>query len=66
MSFVDEVIPGDANNDGYVNVADIVAITNYRKGAAPAGFNAKAADLNNDSNVDETDISILDKMIMGK
>lgn len=66
LSFVDEVIPGDANNDGYVNVADIVAITNYRKGAAPAGFNAKAADLNNDSNVDETDISILDKMIMGK
>jgi hypothetical protein len=66
MSFDDSVLIGDANNDGFVNVADIVAITNYRKGTAPAGFNAKAADLNNDSNVDENDISILVKMIMGK
>lgn len=65
-NIIGEYVHGDANNDGFVNVADIVAITNYRKGAAPAGFNAKAADLNNDSNVDETDISILDKMIMGK
>ena len=66
MSFDDSVLLGDANNDGRVNVADIVAINNYRKGAAPAGFNAKAADLNNDSKVDDTDISILVCMIMGK
>jgi hypothetical protein len=59
-------ILGDANNDGRVNVTDIVAINNYRKGMAPAGFNAKAADLNNDSKVDDTDISILVKMIWGK
>ena len=66
MSFDDAVLLGDANNDGKVNVADIVAITNYRKGLAPAGFNDKAADLNNDSEVDDIDISILVKMIMDK
>ena len=60
------IVPGDANNDGKVNIADIVAIINHRKGATPVGFSIKAADLNNDSYVDDTDISILVKMMMGK
>ena len=66
MSFDDDVLLGDANNDGRVNAADIVAITNYRNGTAPTDFNFKAADLNNDSYVDDTDISIIVRMIMGE
>ena len=57
-------IPGDANNDEQVDVADIVAIINYRNGMAPVFFNDKAADLNNDSKIDDADILILAKMIL--
>ena len=64
VSFVDVKLPGDVNNDGRVNVADIVALNNLIK--SPAGSYSSAADLNNDGKVNDVDISILVQMIMGR
>lgn len=50
-------IPGDANGDGVVDVADITAIAAYILGNTPTPFHEKAADVNNDGNIDVSDIT---------
>jgi len=57
-------IKGDINNDGRVNVADIVALNNLIKSST--GSYSAAADLNNDGKVNDADVSILVQMIMGR
>lgn len=59
-----EYKPGDANGDGKVDVADIVAIVNHIKKVTPVGFNADNADLNHDNKVDMTDVNELSEMIL--
>ena len=46
---------GDANGDGKVNVADLVAISHYVIGQAPADFSFKGADANQDLKVNVAD-----------
>ena len=46
---------GDANGDGKVNVADLVAIAHYVTGQTPANFSFKGADANLDLRVDVAD-----------
>jgi len=53
------VTPGDANNDGKVDAADIVEITNYIMGKASEKFTFKAADVNEDGKVDIADIIMI-------
>ena len=60
------ILDGDANGDGKVDVADIVAIISHKKGTAVAGFSLLAADINNDGTADEKDIELIKKMIMGE
>ena len=60
------VLRGDANGDNKVNVADIVAIVNHKKGIAVEGFDANAADVNGDSSADEKDIELIQKIILGE
>jgi hypothetical protein len=55
---------GDANGDGKVNVADMVEILNYLKGAPSDHFNTTAADVSGNGKVDETDVKILREAIM--
>ena len=57
---------GDANWDGRVNVADIVAIINARKGNPPAGYNAENANADGKGEVDEGDIKAIVNIIMEK
>ena len=57
-------VKGDVNNDGRVNVADIVALNNLIKSST--GSYSAAADLNNDGKVNDADVSILVQMIMGR
>ena len=64
VSFVDDVLPGDVNGDGRVNVADIVALNKLIKSST--GSYSAAADLNNDGKVNYADVSILVQMIMGR
>ena len=59
-----ETILGDANGDGVVNAADIVAVIRYMKGNAPAGFVFKAADVNKDGKVDEQDVKAIEGIIL--
>ena len=56
MLTVADLVRGDANSDGRVNVADIVAIANYILNNPSARFNATAADVNNDTRVNVADI----------
>ena len=59
-----ETILGDANGDGVVNAADIVAVIRYKKGNTPAGFVFKAADVNKDGKVDEQDVKAIEGIIL--
>ena len=61
---VTNVIKGDANGDGEVNVSDIVEIVNYIMGKPSANFVQAAADLNGDGEVNVTDIVKVVSIIM--
>lgn len=58
--------PGDANNDGIVNVADIVEIANAIKGNPSAKFKLAYADLNKNGKADTDDIKAVANIIMKK
>jgi hypothetical protein len=53
-------IRGDANNDGVVNVADIVYLINYLFVHGPAPFFLATADVNNDGTFGEPRVDIVD------
>ncbi len=55
---------GDANDDGKVNVTDIVAVVNFIMGTIPEVFNKNAADMNNDGYINVTDIVKIVNFIM--
>ncbi len=61
---VNNVIPGDANGDGDINVSDIVEIVNYILEKPSARFVAAAADLNGDGEINVTDIVRVVSIIM--
>jgi hypothetical protein len=58
------VIKGDANGDGEVNVSDIVEIVNYIMGRPSANFVQAAADVNGDGEINVTDIVKVVSIIM--
>ena len=47
---------GDPNDDGLINITDIVSVISYILEEAPANFNFKAADMNGDGIINITDI----------
>lgn len=51
-----DLLTGDANGDGDVNVLDIITIGHYYTGETPAGFCFHNADVNSDGIVDILDI----------
>ena len=59
-----ETCLGDANGDGIVNAADIVAVICDIKGHTPVGFVKKAADVNKDNNIDKSDVEAIANIIM--
>lgn len=61
---IDNVIKGDANGDGEVNVSDVVEIVNYIMGKPSNKFVEAAADLNDDGEVNVTDIVKVVSIIM--
>ena len=50
-----EGIPGDANNDGIVNVTDVMLVVRYSGGMEVLDINLKNADINGDGQVNITD-----------
>lgn len=58
-------IMGDANQDGEVDVADIIAIANHILGSTPSTFSSAAADMNGDGEIDVADIIAIANHILG-
>ncbi len=61
-----DVLRGDANGDGTIDVTDIVAIANSILGRPSGSFNVAAADVNGDSSVDVTDIVVVANIILNQ
>ena len=59
-------LPGDANDDGKVNVADIVEINNAKAGNPSASFNMINADVDSNGTLTEADITAIGNIIMQK
>lgn len=57
--------PGDANEDGEVNVLDITTIINYILGANPSPFNYNNANVNGDDAVNVMDVTAIINLILG-
>ncbi len=57
-------LPGDANGDGYVTIADVMAVVDYILGNTPKDFDFDAANVNNDEVITIADAVSLVKMIL--
>ncbi|MBR5061305.1 MAG: dockerin type I repeat-containing protein [Prevotella sp.] len=53
---VDDIIMGDVNNDGLVNITDVVSMVSHIIGNEVGGFNVTAADVTADGIVNITDV----------
>lgn len=58
------ILPGDADGNGKVEAADIVAIVDFIMGNPPVGFDKIAADLNNDGVINIADIIALTNILL--
>ena len=63
---VQQVLLGDVNGDGSVDVQDVVLTINYVIGRNPANFNSDAADINKDDAVDVQDVVLIINKVIGK
>ena len=59
-------LKGDADGDGEVTAADIVAMTNYIMGNTPAGFSKANADVNLDGVINIADIVAVSNILLNK
>ncbi|MBS4012986.1 MAG: dockerin type I repeat-containing protein [Bacteroidetes bacterium] len=59
-----EIKPGDVNNDGLVNVLDMVWLISHILGETPGGFNHFNADVNSDGIINIADLSALINIII--
>ncbi len=60
-----DVLLGDVNDDGEINVQDIVWLINYILGDPDPLFNEEAADVNQDTFIDVSDVAAIANLIMG-
>ena len=56
---VNDIIRGDANGDGVVDINDALAVVNYILGIIPENFNRDAADYNTDGNITIADAAAI-------
>ena len=63
--YVEPGIPGDANDDGAVNVQDVTTIINYILGNNPSPFNFDNANVNGDAEVTVLDVTAIINIILG-
>lgn len=60
-----EKLPGDANDDGRVDVNDVTTTINYILGKNPSPFNSDNADVNNSGDVNVMDVTLIINIILG-
>jgi len=58
------VIPGDVNDDGSVDIADVSTLIDFILGATPSPFNTIAADLDSNNDIDVSDLTILIDLLL--
>ncbi len=63
-NFAETTIPGDANSDQVVDVADVVSIVNTILGEPDEDFNEAAADVNGDGKIDVDDVVAVVNIIL--
>lgn len=61
-----DIVMGDVNNDGVINVTDAIGVVNYILKNVPSVFVEEAADVNNDGVINITDAIGIVNMILGK
>ena len=62
-----QILVGDVNNDGTVDISDYIGVANHILGNTPEGFNEKAADVNSDGSIDISDyIGVANIILTGK
>ena len=59
------LIPGDANDDGVVSIADVTAVVGHILGQPVGYFDAKAADVNQSGSVTIADAKIIVEILLG-
>ena len=66
-SGIDAITRGDVNDDGNVDVTDVVALANYTMGEVPDGtFVMEAANMNGDEDVDVSDVVAVANHVLGE
>lgn len=61
---LDDILPGDANGDGKVNVTDVGMVIDHILEHTPTGFIESAADVNGDGKVNVTDVGLIIDIIL--
>jgi hypothetical protein len=64
LTYINDVLLGDVNNDGFVNIVDVTCIVNHILGQTPPVFIKKAADLNDDGDINIVDVTLLVNLIL--
>ncbi len=59
-----DIIKGDVNDDGKVDVSDVTALIAYVQGTKQAGYNPVTMDVNSDGSIDASDITALISITM--
>ena len=58
------ILIGDVNGDGLVNITDVVFLTNHILGQTPSPFIINAADVNDDGDINISDVVALVGLIL--
>ena len=66
MIAIDSWLPGDANLDGVVTIADVTAVVNRILGKNADTFSEENADMNGDGTITIADVTALVNIILGK
>lgn len=64
LTYINDVLLGDVNNDGYVNIVDVTCIVNHVLDQTPPEFIRKAADINGDGYINILDVTLLVNLIL--
>lgn len=62
---VNNYIPGDVNNDGKINVTDILLMRRYITGGYDVSINENAANVNNDTKINAFDVTLVRRYVAG-
>jgi len=65
-SLGEESIPGDADNDGFVNMIDVTVIIDYILNKNPSSFYFTNSDVNKDGLINMLDVTAIIEIILGK